>query len=152
MSSYQPAFIVVVSLIVVVSVITLDRLKIDDPVGAISVHLVCGIWGTLAVGLFGAQAGLGQLGIQALGVGAVALFAFLFAAGTFTALRATVGIRVSPEEEVSGLDVFEHGYLAYPYFAEMDALEGAESTRISAATYLPPSEIAKLATRPGSPT
>ncbi len=123
--------------IVVVSVITLDRMKIDDPVGAISVHLVCGIWGTLAVGLFGAQAGFGQLGVQALGVGSVALFAFLFAGGVFVVLRATVGIRVSPEEEVMGLDVHEHGYLAYPYFAEMDALEGAESTRISAPVILP---------------
>jgi Amt family ammonium transporter len=138
MSVMESAVIgLVAGAIVVASVIALDRMKIDDPVGAISVHLVCGVWGTAAVGLFGARAGFGQLGIQLLGVGVVTLFAFAFAYATFAALRAVVGIRVTPEEEMSGLDVHEHGYLAYPYFAEMDVLEGAESTRISDPVILP---------------
>lgn len=122
----------VAGVIVVWTVLWLDRRRLDDPVGAIAVHLVCGIWGTLAVGLFGAKAGLGQLGVQALGVAAVGALAFAGAWLLFAALRATVGIRVEPEEELAGLDVEEHGYLAYPYFQEADALGGIESQSIGA--------------------
>ena len=118
--------------LVVFAVLTLDRVRLDDPVGAIAVHLVCGVWGTLAVGLFGAKAGLGQLGVQAIGVAAVGALAFVGAFVLFAALRATVGIRVSPAEELAGLDVEEHGYLAYPYFQEADALGGIETPAIGA--------------------
>jgi Amt family ammonium transporter len=122
--------------LVVGSIIFLDRKRIDDPVGAISVHLVCGIWGTLAVGLFGASAGMGQLGVQLLGVASVGAFAFIFALVTFVVVRAVMGLRVSAEEELEGLDVQEHGHLAYPYFQEMDALGGIESISIGAPVVL----------------
>ncbi len=100
--------------LVVVSVMTIDKLRIDDPVGAISVHLVCGIWGTLAVGLFGAMAGLKQFGIQLLGAGAYGIAAGTAAFAIFSIIKATMGLRVSEEEEFEGLDVGEHGLEAYP--------------------------------------
>jgi len=103
--------------LVVVSVMAIDRLKIDDPVGAVSVHLVCGIWGTLAVGLFGAMAGLKQFGIQLLGVGAYGITAAVAATVIFSVVKATMGLRVSEEEEVEGLDLGEHGLEAYPDLA-----------------------------------
>jgi len=126
----------IAGVIVVGAVIALDRLRLDDPVGAIAVHLVCGVWGTLAVGLFGTRAGLEQLGVQAVGITAVGGFSFLGASALFLALRATVGIRVSAREELSGLDIEEHGYLAYPYFQEADALGGVESMPIGAPVVL----------------
>ncbi len=102
--------------IVVFSVMFFDRIKVDDPVGAISVHLVCGIWGTLAVGFFGQKAGGAQLVSQLIGIAAVGIFTFLFAVIVFYALKATLGLRVSAEEETEGLDIGEHGNEAYPDF------------------------------------
>jgi len=99
--------------IVVFSVVFFDRIKLDDPVGAVSVHLACGIWGTLAVGIFGEKAGLNQLGIQALGVAVYAVCTALSAFLCFAAAKAIVGLRVSPEEENEGLDLAEHGMHAY---------------------------------------
>ncbi|GAB4193602.1 MAG: ammonium transporter [Thermoflexibacter sp.] len=99
--------------IVVFSVLAFDKLKIDDPVGALSVHLVCGIFGTLAVGIFGSKAGLNQLMIQALGVVACGAAAFGTAFLFFFVLKKTMGIRVTPEEEIEGLDRHEHGMSAY---------------------------------------
>jgi len=122
--------------IVVLAVIALDRLQLDDPVGAIAVHLVCGVWGTLAVGLFGTRAGLDQLVAQMIGIVSVGVFAFGGASLLLLGLRATVGIRVSAREELSGLDIEEHGYLAYPYFQEADALGGLESAPIGAPVVL----------------
>ena len=98
--------------LVVGSVIALDKLKLDDPVGAVSVHLVCGIWGTLAVGLFSSNPEH-TIGIQALGVLSYAAFTATCAAIIFGVLNATVGIRVSEEEELEGLDLGEHGMHAY---------------------------------------
>ncbi|HUG11869.1 MAG TPA: ammonium transporter [Opitutaceae bacterium] len=106
----------VAGVLVVISVVFFDRIKIDDPVGAISVHLVCGIWGTLAVGLLGAKAGMSQLIAQVTGVAAIGIFTFLFAFILFFILKKTVGIRVSSEEEIGGLDIGEHGNEAYPDF------------------------------------
>jgi Amt family ammonium transporter len=103
-------------ILVVLSVLFVDRIKIDDPVGAISVHLVCGIWGTLAVGLFGNLAGGKQLVSQIIGIGAVGIFTFLFAVIAFFAVKAVMGLRVTPEEETEGLDIGEHGNEAYPDF------------------------------------
>jgi Amt family ammonium transporter len=100
--------------LVVVSVMLIDRIRIDDPVGAISVHLICGIWGTLAVGIFGAMAGWKQLAIQLLGVGAYGIAAGSAAVAIFSILKITMGMRVSEEEEVDGLDFGEHGMEAYP--------------------------------------
>lgn len=99
--------------IVVVAVLTFDKIKIDDPVGAVSVHLVCGIWGTLAVGLFGAKASAAQFMSQLTGVVAIGAAAFGFAFLTFYLLKKTVGIRVTAEEETVGLDLCEHGMTAY---------------------------------------
>lgn len=95
------------------SVVFFDRLKIDDPVGATSVHLVCGMWGTLAVGIFGNLASLNQLWIQFYGFMAVGIFTFIFAFALMYALKVTIGIRVDEEEELRGLDVAEHGMEAY---------------------------------------
>jgi len=106
----------IAGVIVVFSVIFFDKIKIDDPVGAISVHLVCGIWGTLAVGLFGKLAGGAQLMSQLIGVAAVGTFTFIFALALFYVLNATMGLRVSAEEETEGLDIGEHGNEAYPDF------------------------------------
>ncbi len=102
--------------IVVYSVVFFDRIKIDDPVGAISVHLVCGIWGTLAVGLFGELAGPAQFLKQLAGVAAYGAVAFGAALAIFATLKATMGLRVDAEEEIEGLDHGEHGMSAYPDF------------------------------------
>lgn len=103
--------------IVVFSVIFFDKMKLDDPVGALSVHLVCGIWGTLAVGLFGKLAGGAQLMSQLKGIVAVGVFTFIFALVLFYIIKAVMGLRVSPEEETEGLDIGEHGNEAYPNFS-----------------------------------
>ncbi|GIU90579.1 MAG: hypothetical protein KatS3mg010_1678 [Acidimicrobiia bacterium] len=116
--------------IVVAAVAFFDRLRIDDPVGAISVHGVCGAFGTLMVGVFAApdlveRAGLGgdegiwygggltQLGRQALGVGANFAWVVCTALVLFAAIKYTIGLRVSAEEEAAGLDVSEHGAPGY---------------------------------------
>ncbi len=106
----------IAGVLVVLSVLFFDKIKIDDPVGAISVHLVCGIWGTLAVGIFGAKAGTAQLMSQLTGVAAYAVFTFVFAFVLFLILKIVMGLRVSPEEESEGLDIGEHGNVAYPNF------------------------------------
>ena len=100
----------IAGVLVVASVLFFDRIRIDDPVGAISVHLVCGIWGTLAVGIFSPDHSfLTQLkGVLAYG-GATVVAAGLI----FGALRYTMGIRVSAEDELEGLDYSEHGMHAY---------------------------------------
>ena len=98
--------------IVVGSVIFFDRIKIDDPVGAISVHLVCGIWGTLAVGIFSTNPEHSFL-TQLIGVGAYGAATVLSAGLIFGAVKATMGLRVSEEEEIEGLDYGEHGMHAY---------------------------------------
>jgi Amt family ammonium transporter len=103
--------------IVVFSVNMFDKLKLDDPVGALSVHLVCGIWGTLCVGIFGAMAGGAQIVTQLKGIAAIGAFTFAFAFVLFLILKVTTGIRVSEEEEIGGLDIGEHGSKAYPDFA-----------------------------------
>jgi Amt family ammonium transporter len=113
----------IAGIVVVFSVIFIDRtLKIDDPVGAVSVHGVCGAWGTLAVGLFAVDSGLfyggglSLLGVQAIGV--LAAFAWAFGLGfiMFTLIKKTVGLRVSENEELRGLDIGEHGMEAYNGF------------------------------------
>ena len=113
----SPMYSVVVGLIagvlVVVAVIRLDKMKIDDPVGAISVHLACGIWGTLAVGIFSPDY---QLGTQAIGVGAYALFCFVSANIIFQVVKLALGLRVSEEEEILGLDISEHDMESYAGF------------------------------------
>jgi Amt family ammonium transporter len=99
--------------LVVLSVLGIDRAKLDDPVGAISVHLTCGIWGTLAVGIFSADF---SFLTQLIGVAAYGVVSFVSALIIFGIVKATLGIRVSEEEELSGLDIGEHGMEAYSGF------------------------------------
>ncbi|MBN3520859.1 ammonium transporter [Algoriphagus lutimaris] len=102
--------------LIVFAVVFFDKVKIDDPVGAISVHLVGGIWGTLAVGIFGDLAGMGQFISQLIGVASVGLFCILFSGIIFFTLKKTIGIRVDEKEETEGLDINEHSMSAYPDF------------------------------------
>ena len=109
--------------LVVFSVLFIDRvLKVDDPVGAVSVHGVCGAWGTIATGLFNMESGLlygggvRQLGVQLLGVGTAFIWAFGLGLLLFTFIKKTIGLRVTAEEEAKGLDIGEHGMEAYSGF------------------------------------
>ena len=125
----------VAGLLVVFGVWLLDyKLHVDDPVGAVAVHMMNGIWGTLAVGLFATSSapesnidglfyggGFHQLGLQLLGVAAVGAWAAVCITITFIAIKATVGLRVTQEEEIVGLDAMEHGLAsAYSGFSIMD--------------------------------
>jgi Amt family ammonium transporter len=107
---------VIAGTIVVFSVIFFDKIQIDDPVGAISVHLVCGVWGTLAVGIFGDMKGMGQLVKQLTGIAAFGVFCVVTSLIIFSTIKATMGLRVSEEEELEGLDLGEHGMVAYNDF------------------------------------
>ena len=100
----------IAGVIVVFSVLLIDRARVDDPVGALSVHLVCGIWGTLAVGIFSADH---SFVTQLIGVLAYGAFSFPIALAIFFGLKMSIGLRVSPDEESMGLDVGEHGMEAY---------------------------------------
>jgi Amt family ammonium transporter len=107
----------VAGILVVLSVLFFDRIRIDDPVGAVSVHGVNGAWGTLAAGIFNTGGtSVTIIGIQLLGIGACFLWTFTMAFLMFKAIDATIGLRVSPEEELEGLDYTEHGGNAYPDF------------------------------------
>ncbi|MFH6768390.1 ammonium transporter [Gaetbulibacter aquiaggeris] len=102
--------------IIVFAVAFVDKIKLDDPVGAIAVHLICGVWGTLAVGIFGALAGMDQFISQLIGVVSYAVFCIGTSFVILFALKKTMGIRVSEIEELEGLDGYEHGMDAYPDF------------------------------------
>lgn len=106
----------IAGIIIPLAVVLFDRLKLDDPVGATSVHLMCGIWGTLAVGILGAKASLQQLGTQLLGTLAIGAFSFGFAFLLLLLLKKTIGIRVSAAAERRGLDAAEHDMTAYADF------------------------------------
>jgi len=109
----------IAGVIVVFSVAFFDSIKIDDPVGATSVHLVCGIWGTLAVGIFGS----GNIVTQLIGIVAIGAFTVIFSAVLWSILKFTIGIRVHGDEERRGLDISEHGMEAYSGFVkEADVL------------------------------
>lgn len=106
-------------ILVVLSVLFFDKIKLDDPVGALSVHLVCGIFGTLAVGIWGSKAGLNQLWIQFIGVAAIGVFVLIVSGALWILLNKTMGLRVSEEEEINGLDIGEHGMESYPDFEKV---------------------------------
>ncbi|SFR51159.1 ammonium transporter [Robiginitalea myxolifaciens] len=117
MSPFEAIIIgLIAGAIIVGGVALIDRIRLDDPVGAVTVHLICGIWGTLAVGIFGDKAGMDQFLYQLAGVGAAGVFCIITAFLILIALKKTVGIRVSKEEEVEGLDLHEHGMDAYADF------------------------------------
>ena len=118
----------IAGVMVVGAVLLIDRIRLDDPVGAVSVHLVCGIWGTLAVGIFSADH---SLLTQLIGVLGYAAFCFPSALVIFLALKATMGIRVSRDEEAMGLDVGEHGMEAYGGFQMVSPGLGSRPTRQS---------------------
>ena len=104
----------IAGIVVVFSVEIFDqKIKIDDPVGAISVHGVCGALGTILTGVFGDGC---TLGTQLIGVAATAAYVLVMAFIVFTLINKTIGLRVTPEEEVDGLDVHEHGSSAYADF------------------------------------
>lgn len=103
-------------IIIVLGVALVDKLKLDDPVGAVAVHLICGIWGTLAVGIFGKMASGSQFMTQLYGVLIIGAFCVISSLIILGALKAIMGLRVSKEEEVEGLDLHEHGMDAYPDF------------------------------------
>ena len=121
----------VAGVLVVFLVVLFDRIGIDDPVGATSVHLGCGVFGTLCVGLFAKEGvtslstanglfyggGLSLLGVELLGIAAIGVFVFAASSLVWLVLKYTIGIRVSSEEELAGLDIGEHGNMAYPDFA-----------------------------------
>jgi len=125
----------IAGVVVVLAVLMFDRLKIDDPVGATSVHLVCGVLGTLSIGLFAQDAimpkttgngllfggGFTLLKAQAIGVIAAGAFTFAISLGAWALIKLVMGIRVSPEEELEGLDYGEHGMTAYPDFQGVTA-------------------------------
>jgi Amt family ammonium transporter len=141
----------IAGVIVVGSVFFFDRVKVDDPVGAISVHGVCGAWGTIAVGLFATEnsdfwkqglfygGGANQLVAQLIGVGAVAAFVAVTTGLMFLGIKATIGLRVSLEEEIAGLDVEEHGSPGYgPDFVNLSTSGSAVSVTV------PPSREAAM--------
>jgi len=131
----------IAGVIVVFSVLFFDRVKVDDPVGATSVHLVCGVFGTLCVGLFAQEGvtslstvnglfyggGLSLLGVEIIGILAVGAFVFVSSALVWFLLKKTIGIRVSLKEEIAGLDIGEHGNSAYPDFAIVEPMISPEN-------------------------
>jgi Amt family ammonium transporter len=134
-----------------------ERLRLDDPVGALSAHGLAGIWGTLSCGLFTSDrlaeavgvgnpgllygGGLGQLGSQALAVTATFLAVFILSFVTFAIIKATIGLRVSEDEEDAGLDIAEHGMYGYPEQfipeAELEGYGAAPGHRVPAGAVSP---------------
>ena len=112
----------VAGVLVDIAVVLVDKMGIDDPVGAIAVHGINGAWGTLAVGLFAMETGLltgggaGQLITQAIGLFAIIAMSFILTFVLMTLLKMTIGIRVSPEDETAGLDAAEYGLESYTEF------------------------------------
>ena len=109
----------IAGVIVVFAIVFMDRIKIDDPVGAISVHGICGIWGTVAVGLFSTNAEH-LLWKQIVGTLSYAAFAFIFSFILATIAKAILGFRVDEEAEDEGLDLSEHGQPAYADFQHIN--------------------------------
>jgi Amt family ammonium transporter len=134
----------VAGVIMYATLVYVDKIGVDDPLGAIAAHGMGGVWGTLSCGLFTTPAlaavgepglfyggGLYQLGIQALGIVAAGGFVFLASLAVFATLKATIGIRVKPEQELDGLDIHEHGVFGYPDLVATDHQNGNGSKRVS---------------------
>lgn len=145
----------IAGVVVVFAVLFFDKIHIDDPVGATSVHLVCGVLGTLFVGLFAKEGvtsyakynglfyggGFGLLGTQLIGALAVAAFIIVTTTAVWIILKKTIGLRVSPEEEIDGLDIGEHGNQAYPDFLIMAPVISAPRTAAVADTNEAPDPV-----------
>jgi Amt family ammonium transporter len=148
--------------LVVGGVLVFDRLRLDDPVGALSAHGLAGIWGTLACGIFTSDrlaeyvgvgkpgllysGSLGQLGVQAAAVGLTFLVVLSLSSLTFFVIKATIGLRVDDEEEVAGLDISEHGMYGYPEqfipASELDSYGLTQPTKSPGApAYTPQQEV-----------
>jgi len=119
---------------VLFSVLFFDAIKIDDPVGAISVHGVCGVWGTLAAAIFN-EGGMAPLMPQLIGIGVAFAWVFVTAYILFKIIDSTIGLRVSEEEEREGLDLAEHGYSCYPDFVVTGGTIGAGAALSSTTSY-----------------
>jgi Amt family ammonium transporter len=146
-------------IIVVLSVMFFDKRKLDDPVGALSVHLVHGVLGTLFVGLFAQDGiagihtanglffggGFDLLGKQALGVLCVGAFVFPVSFGVWYLIKKTMGLRVSAKEEIEGLDIGEHGNQGYPDFVTVDYSSSSDKIDYSEYTDLEPASAAAVA-------
>jgi Amt family ammonium transporter len=147
-----PIIGIVGGLLVVFAIIAIDK-RLDDPVGALSAHGLAGVWGTLACGLFTAprlaqynafgdpdggliySGSFSQMGHQALGVVVVFAFVFVLSYGTFAAIKATIGLRVTEEQEDAGLDIVEHGMYGYPeQFIPQGEFPGASTSPTAAAS------------------
>lgn len=131
----------IAGVLAVLAVFMFDKLRVDDPVGALAVHLVNGVWGTLAYGLFATSAGSlstvngllygggwSLLITQAIGVGAVGAFTVLASAACWLLIKATIGLRVAPAEELLGLDIGEHGMPAYDFESDAGRLSSTLSS------------------------
>jgi Amt family ammonium transporter len=117
MSPMDSVFIgLIAGVVIVFGVALVDKLKLDDPVGAVPVHLLCGIWGTLAVGVFGNMAGLDQFFTQLTGVAIIGAFCCITAFLIFYTIKKTMGLRMDSLGETEGLDIHEHGMDAYAEF------------------------------------
>jgi Amt family ammonium transporter len=149
----------IAGVVVVAAVLMFDRLKIDDPVGATSVHLVCGVMGTLFVGLFAQDSimpkttgdglffggGFALLKAQLIGAIAVAVFTFAVSLVAWTIIKALVGLRVSAEEELEGLDYGEHGITAYPDFQSVTHSLGVSEAAPAPGYQMSPAAVPKRA-------
>ncbi|MGH3090616.1 MAG: ammonium transporter [Rubrobacteraceae bacterium] len=128
----------IAGIIMYATLVFVDRIGVDDPLGAIAAHGMGGVWGTLSCGLFATPAlatvgspglfyggGFGQLGVQALGIVVCGGFVFISSLAVFAALKATMGLRVKPEQELEGLDLHEHGVYGYPDLVATDYQNGS---------------------------
>ena len=138
----------IAGVIVVFATEALEKV-VDDPVGAVAVHGVCGAWGTLAVAIFAADGfSLGQLGVQAVGVAAAFLWTFPVSYLVFKVLDATLGLRINEETETGGLDLHEHGTVAYPEFQLMTAPPAPEAAPSKAPAFVAPASAGEAAPSP----
>jgi Amt family ammonium transporter len=137
--SVPSAFLIglIAGILVVLAVLFFDRIRLDDPVGAVSVHMVNGVFGTMALGLFADPTvspaaavakpglflggGMQQLLPQLIGIVSVAVFVVAISGVSWLLIKAVVGLRVGPEEEIEGLDLGEHGNMAYPDFHPIES-------------------------------
>jgi len=171
---FAPVIGAIGGVIVVLGILAIDK-RLDDPVGALSAHGLAGIWGTLSLGFFGAErlildgaspgiwygifgdasftAGLGQLGVQAVGIASIFALVFVISFATFYAIKATIGIRVDEEEEEAGLDISSHGMYGYPeQFIPAEEFGFASKTSVVPDSSAPEQSRGVAPTTPATPS